>query len=427
MASFFSRLKAYRRHIGGAAWTGIDQLLSSLSNFVISLAIARSGGAEALGLYTVAFAIYLMIFGFQRALISEPLLTIPPEHRKRQDDHSRFALGSAVVYLIPVSLIVLIVGLATGSAPIVVLSVSLPLLCLQDLYRHLFFRQRRPELAALLDGIWVAVSLGGWFVVSQSGSAAVAVGVWSVGGALGAFMGAAASRTLPAGPRRSFRWWMREARALGGFLGVDRVLQKIFAQATTLGLAAVLGAADLGRLRGAEIILGPVGLILTAFQVFILPRLATTKSKLTRRTAMIISTASGGTTLLGTAFLWGLAPWLLPLVYGDSLELPTVLVLAVGVRMTIRALALGPVLQLKALQRGGPIAGTRAVTGSLGVLAILGVAALFGLVPAVWAQSLPALAFVVTLFVLLTRRPESSERGAEKTAVTADEDRELQD
>lgn len=416
MASLLSRLKANRHHLTGAVWTGIDQLLSSVSNLVISLATARAGGAEGLGLYAVAFAIYLMVFGMQRALVSDPLLTIPVANRDPSDDRSRLGLGAALTYLIPVSLIVLVVGIAMGSGPIVVLSAFLPLVCLQDLYRHIFFRQQRPELAAVLDGIWVVSSLIGWVLIAQSGSPAVAVGVWGTGGALGALAGAMISRSTPAEPRASVRWWLTEARTLGGFLGVDQALFAIFIQLVTLGLAAILGAADVGRLRGAQVVLGPVGLILTAFQVFILPRLAGARHMLTTRTAVVTSAAAGTLTLFGAVLLWVMSPWLLPLLYGDSLELPPVLLLAVGVTMTIRALSIGPILQLKARQRGVPIASARLVTGLLGLPVVLGTASILGLVPAVWAQSVPALAFVGLLYVALFRSSHAGESvGLEKS------------
>jgi O-antigen/teichoic acid export membrane protein len=329
---------------------------------------------------------------------------MPLSDREGPDDRSRLALGSALAYLIPVSVGVLVVGLTTGSAPIAMLSIFLPFLCLQDIYRHIFFRQRRPELAAVLDGIWVVISAAGWVLISSSGSPVVAVAVWGVGGALGAVVGAVISKSTPAGPRPSVRWWLVEARSLGGFLAVDQALSATFQQVLTLGLAGILGSADIGRLRGAQIILGPVGLILTAFQAFILPRIAGSQSALTSRQAVITSVAAGGFTYAGAAVLWLLSPWLIPLVFGESIELPPVLLIAVGVAMTIRATSIGPMLQLKALQQGAPIAGARLVTGLMSLPMVLGAAVLFGLVAAVWAQSVPALAFVVLLYVALMRR-----------------------
>jgi O-antigen/teichoic acid export membrane protein len=218
------------------------------------------------------------------------------------------------------------------------------------------------------------------------------------------------SKSMPAGPRVSVRWWLVEARSLGGFLAVDQALSATFQQVIVLGLAAILGSADLGLLRGAQIILGPVGLILAAFQAFILPRIAGSLSTLTSRQAVITSIAAGGFTLVGAAVLWLLSPWLLPLLFGESLDVPPMLLVAVGVAMTIRAVSIGPMLQLKALQRGAPIATARLVTGLLSLPVVLGSAIALGLVAAAWAQSLPALAFVVLLYVALTgRSPRTDE------------------
>jgi O-antigen/teichoic acid export membrane protein len=407
MARHPSRRVTFRKHMGGMAWTGTSQLLSSLSNVVASLALARSGGADALGLFTVAFTVYLTVLGFQQAIVNDPLLTIPSENRVA-DDHSRLGLGAALVYLVPVSILVLIIGILLQNSPIIVLSVFLPVVCIQDVFRHLFFRHHRPARAALLDGIWLMTSVLGWGLITSSGSADVAVAVWATGGAVSAAVGALVSRSIPRGPRESVRWWLTSAKSLGGFLGIDRVLQHLFIQVYVLGLAAILGPGDVGRLRGAEIVLGPVGLILTAFQVFIMPRLASSRSKLTNRNSLIISVSAAVVTLLGAVLLWIVSPWLLPILYGETFELPPVLIIAIGVRMTIRALAIGPGIHLKVLQRGGPIASARLAEGVIGIPIMLGVAALFGLVPAAWSQSVPAALFVGILFMALLRQPAES-------------------
>ena len=395
-----------RRHAKGFAWTGFDQALSAVSNVVISLALVRSGGAEALGIFTVAFAAYLIVLGFLRALLSEPVLTIPVEPTGVPDEAERFGVTTAVTYLLPASLIIIGVGVLAGGFEIVLIGLVLPLVALQDFFRYLFFRRGRPELAALLDGAWVVTSVIGWPLIASRGSLSVALVVWATGGALGVVIGFAVTKVRFGPIRRSLAWWWRGIRPLGGFLALSGIIFTLFSQITILGLAAILGAADLGTLRSVQIVLGPVGLVLTAFTVFALPRLSTSSARHSMRVAWL---ASGGAVVLAatsTIVLWLLAPVLVPLLFGEELEVPRLLVLAVGARTTLGALAMGPTLVLKARRRGAPIAMGLFAAGVVGVPVVLFVAANFGLVPAVWASNVGTL--VNLLVLLLALRPTAS-------------------
>ncbi len=85
-----------RHHAGGFAWTGFDQALSSISNVIVSLALARSGGVEALGVFTIAFAAYLIALGFLRSLVSEPVLTVPMASSGVPDETERLGVTTAL-------------------------------------------------------------------------------------------------------------------------------------------------------------------------------------------------------------------------------------------------------------------------------------------------------------------------------------------
>src|SRR6476620_9115747 len=57
----------------GAALTVADQMISSASNFMLGVIIARAGGAEALGTFGVAFLVWLGVVGANRALVTETM------------------------------------------------------------------------------------------------------------------------------------------------------------------------------------------------------------------------------------------------------------------------------------------------------------------------------------------------------------------
>ena len=61
-----------RRRRGPPGAVG-DQAFSSLTNFLLSLVIARNVTPEAFGAFTLAFAAYTIVLTIARSLTSEPL------------------------------------------------------------------------------------------------------------------------------------------------------------------------------------------------------------------------------------------------------------------------------------------------------------------------------------------------------------------
>lgn len=99
--------------------------------------------------------------------------------------------------------------------------------------------------------------------------------------------------------------------------------------------------------------------------------------------------------------LWIGAPFFVPMLYGDQFEVPPILVFALGVRITVGALITGPALMLKARRRGAPIVIGRLAGAVIGVPLMLVTAALYGLVPAVWAGNAAALVNLAVLALAL--------------------------
>jgi N-acetylglucosaminyldiphosphoundecaprenol N-acetyl-beta-D-mannosaminyltransferase len=392
-----SRRRSRFSHVVALGWTGIDQLLSSVSNVIISLAVARGAGVSGLGAYTVAFALYLIILGFQRALVTEPLLAIPK--RADRDDHSPLGLGAAVIFVLLGAGIVAMFGLLLGRSELMALAAVLPFVCLQDAYRHVLFRRRQAHLAAASDAIWVAASVAAWPLVASGGGVEVAVIVWGLGGALGAFLAAAATRILPSFGGRALRWWTREARPLGGALAVTSLTYAIGAQLVLVGLSGVLGEDALGELRAAQILFGPVALATTAISFFALPRMASARERLSVRIAGLVSIGSAVLVLLCVGALFIAAPLLFPILYGSGFDAQPALLVPLALQMAVGALAMGPILLLKARMTGGPLATTRIVATVIGVPLVLVVAANEGLVAAAWAMLAQA-----TIYVLLVWR-----------------------
>src|ERR687892_232608 len=247
------------RQVVALGWTGLDQLLSSVSNVVVSLAVARAAGVDGLGAYTVAFALSIVVLGFQRALITEPLLAIPAS--EGPDGHPRRALGAVAMLAVGSATALVLGGLLSNRSELVALAAVIAFVCLQDAYRYVLFRRRRAHLAAVIDAVWLIASVAGWPLITSRGTATTAVLVWGIGAGLSALLGARIAGVLPSPGRAAIRWWSREARPLGGFLALTSIVYAVGGQVTVLGLATVLGEGALGELRAAQILFGPILLL----------------------------------------------------------------------------------------------------------------------------------------------------------------------
>jgi O-antigen/teichoic acid export membrane protein len=393
------RIARVRDYARSFAWTGADQALSSLSNVIIAIAIARAGGAAGLGRFSVAFTCYLLILGFNRQLVAEPLLSLRWHPTAPNALHESPALGASVLYLAVTSLAVLGIGVATGRVELVVLAPLLPGVCIQDLERYVAFRRQQHRLPAALDGLWVVFSTVFGYWVLRSGSPAVAVAAWGLAGGISAVFGAVRLRLVPASPSVSIRWWRREARRLGGFLTLASIAYTAGAQGVLLGIAATIGVEALGQLRTAQILLGPAGLSTTAFSFFVLPRLIRREGEITTRNSGVMSAAAATIAVCACGASMVLAPLVSRVVFGQPTAVALTLLVPLSLQLVFEAAASGFSLPLQVTQRGAGIAAARLASVALGVPCVVLAGSAGGIVLAVWALAGQAGVYLLSLGV----------------------------
>lgn len=240
----------------------VDQAIAGASNVLIAVLAARTLGVAEFGLFGIVFIAYVTAQGAVRALVCEPLLVHPVEAEERPGD----SIGTATLLGLGVGALVALSALAAwpwyadlGQA-LVVLACCLPLLVLQDLGRYLGFATHRPAFALVLDVVWLVLVIGGvvalllleeadlvWFIVAWAGSGAAA-------GLL--VLVRYGFRTL-----RPSLAWLRETWGFSWRYLLSFTAMQGAALATSVGVAAVAGARDLGAVRGAILLTRPVGLV----------------------------------------------------------------------------------------------------------------------------------------------------------------------
>lgn len=311
--------REHRHLLGRAGWNVVDQGLSAMTNFVMAFVIARNVSAEEFGQFSVAFLVFTLVIGVQRALVGSPLSI---NHSALEGESRRHAAADsfgAVLWLtLPISVGLLVTALLTaGTARETwfVLAMFMPLLIGQDVCRMAFIAWGQPQLATLNDAVWTVIQFALMAAVIASGnvSAATMVLVWGVAAGVAAALGMMQLRALPdlGGGRR----WLRDNIGVSGYLLAEYVLGVGTFQGGILIFGTFLGVTDVGSLRAAEVLTGPLGILAQAVFAFGVPEIS--RRRLPSRPMWLATVASG--ILVAIAVLYTIGLMLIPDAWGEAL------------------------------------------------------------------------------------------------------------
>jgi O-antigen/teichoic acid export membrane protein len=311
------------RHVAQrAGWGVADQGLNSLTNFAVGVFVARELGPADFGAFSLAFATYLFALNASRGLATDPLVVrFSGASTEDWRQAAAAATGTAAVVGTAVGICCVVAAVVLGGtlgSAFLALGILLPGLLLQDSWRFVFFAARRGRDAFLNDLVWAcflgpfiaAVMVSGhvqvlWFVLAWGG-AALAAGL----------VGTAQARVLP---RLSLvGGWHRAHRDLAIRYLSENLSFSGATQLRSYGLGAIAGLAAVGALRGAELLLGPVNLVIMGIgSLMAIPEAARlAQHDLARLRRFVVGLAI----LLGAAgAIWGLVVLLLPDGFGHRL------------------------------------------------------------------------------------------------------------
>jgi O-antigen/teichoic acid export membrane protein len=257
------------RSVGGsgAALTLADQLVSSGSNFLLGVLIARAGGADALGAFGVAFLVWLLVVGVNRALVTEPM-TVIGSTESSQEELREGLLASVVLGLTVAAVLTLACGVVelarVGAVGVLQLVPWLPSLLAQDYCRGTAFRLQRPHQALLSDltfaVVQAALTLG--LLVLDVHSVAAFMAAWGIGATAGAAVGMGLVRirlSARGGVARLRALWPRSRWFLAEF-GTAFPAD----QGYLFLLPVLLGTAQFGIYRAGANLIGPVVVLFLA-------------------------------------------------------------------------------------------------------------------------------------------------------------------
>src|SRR5947209_7999458 len=148
-----------------AGWGFIDQALSSLTNFGLSILVAATVSAEQFGTFALIWGAYSAILGVSAGLTSAPLtVRFSAAAGDRLAQAERASLGAALGLGLLGSVGFYVAALVAGgkaAGALLAMGVVLPGLLTQDTWRYVFVTRGRPILAAANDGCWALFQIVG--------------------------------------------------------------------------------------------------------------------------------------------------------------------------------------------------------------------------------------------------------------------------
>lgn len=395
-------------------------MLSSGSNFLVTILAARALSPSDFGGFAVAFAVILISCSLARGVASDPLLSA---HASDVPDQLRLAVRSASVTAFFVAIVVggvaALVGTFVGGSlgqMLWAVAVLLPGLTLQDFVRFVLIVDRRPKQTFLNDLLWFIVQLPLLFVViSQDAGPVMLLLAWGAAGNLAAVVGLLQARTAIGHPALILPW-LRRHRATWHFFVLDNLAYQATNMILVIAISVATTMAQVGGFRAAVTVYAPLAIVGRGLVGVMVPELARRRDDpmAVRKIALKI-----GFVMTPMALVWALMTTLIPdeagrTVLGESWDYAEPLLLLLGASTMVALFAVGAVVGMRALGAGRDGLKARLTVATIVVVCGTVGAALDGAHGAVLALALSSPIQMISWWRQLTRAARTAaERGGE--------------
>ena len=289
-------------------WGLADQVMSSLTNFAVSIYVVHALGAVQFGAFSLAYVTYGLALNASRGLATDPLMvrfsgTDLPTWRRAVTDCTGTA---AVVGLATGACIVVAASVLSGpaEAAFLALGLTMPGLLLQDSWRFSFFALGRGSQAFINDAIWVLTLFPALALLRATHHADVfwVVFAWGATAAIGAAVGPWQARVIP---RLAGAWrWVSQHRDLGPRYLAEGTAQSIAVQLRAYSVSIALGLAALGSVQAAATLFGPINILFFGIALVAIPEAARVLRRSPRHLPLFCALLTGGLSAAG--LVWGI-------------------------------------------------------------------------------------------------------------------------
>jgi O-antigen/teichoic acid export membrane protein len=385
-------------------------------NFGLAVIAGRLLGPRGLGVVFIGFVAYQLASGLQRGIITQPLIAhaAPLGAAERR----RLIQSALTVVVLSAGALSVLLGLAGflasgdfGRGLLLFAPWLVPAL-LQEFWKAVLFQEGKERAAAFCDATRLAIMALAVPIVLSYRSDYLIVGVWGVAAAIGFVLALGAMRTSLGRPRAAFIWLVRDAWALGRWLGTREMVYQVGTYLTVVALALIIGSRNLGGLRAAEALFSPFSLIAAAFVLPALPALSR-ELAISRRAAIRLTfRISAAAVALGATYFLVMAEvgqWLLVKLFGDSFAQFDGLIWPMATTQLLAAVSFAFLVLLIAEKRGGALVAAAVAGTTATFLSAAALGALAGVQGAAWGYAIGAAASA--LFVVVALQSPRTRRG----------------
>ncbi|MEZ0050946.1 hypothetical protein ABIA30_001944 [Mycobacterium sp. MAA66] len=254
--------------------SALDQAMSSASNGLIVMAVARVASVDAFGTASLLFAAMAAALCVVRGAGGTPIMLAAGHGRAALRTEAGFAMTAAVVFALVVSAVVAISTSLTGMPVLgLVFAVAIPLVLGFDVLRYAAISAAHPHLALLWDSIWALGSATVFIitVIKQDSFSENGVLLIWTGLAGGSLLGLAIMSRLR--PRFSGigHWWRAGYASrirYGTEAGVEQLTVIVVLSMASIAASTAAAAA----LRGASVLVSPIAILISALPLVVIPQ-----------------------------------------------------------------------------------------------------------------------------------------------------------
>ena len=252
-----------------------DQAISSASNFLLLIVVARASTATQFGAFATAQAVFLFVLGTTQAIVSESFIIRTNQESADAREASVAAVGMA--FLIGIGQLFIVVPLAlclsgTVGKLLLIFSLATPFLLVQDTIRFIASGLGRPSAALRNDTLWLAlvVPLLGYSAIMGLGPQTQLL-MWASSGALCGLIFCWTEKIYPS--LKGGLPWALKHRDLTLRFAAEFGITSGSSQIAAIMLAGVLGLPGLAALRANQLLYGPLNVLVNGTRIAALPPL----------------------------------------------------------------------------------------------------------------------------------------------------------
>lgn len=276
---------------GTGIWAIIDQGIFAVSNFLLSLLLARWLNPQEYGAFAVAFTIFLLLGNVHAGLLIEPMLVFGKgKYQHCQKGYLEILQYGHWIFAAAGSLLFMASGSAVWYGGMELLAMSLwgfalagPFILFLWLMRRFCYVQLKPELAARVGGLYFVLMFLGIAVLNRhellsAFSALCVIGMASLGSSIWLFRRFKIENRSPTFNELKGNI-LRDHRKYGGWAASTNVLMWFPGNIYFILLPAIAGLEAAGALKALLNLVMPIQQSFAALATILIPILVTTRGK----------------------------------------------------------------------------------------------------------------------------------------------------